>query len=125
MATRTLAQQPVGFGKELSEVETIGARLLRGGEVGAMPLAGGGIHLGVESAGLAAIAVLLVIGQVARQIPECGTRSGGSGAAAVAIGAEGRAGGQAGIAKLLDLGAFHRLLKTRRGLRVLADLVGV
>src|SRR6478752_250731 len=111
MATRTLAQQPVGFGKELSEVETVGARLLRGSTVGTLPLAGGGIHLGVEPAGLAARAVLLVIGQIARQIAQGGTRSGGSGTAAIAIGAEGRAGGQAGVAKLLDLGTLHGLLE--------------
>jgi hypothetical protein len=78
----------------LGEVEAVRARLLRGGEVGALPSAGGGIHLGVKPTSCAAIAVLFVIGQVACQIPEGGTCSGGSGAAAVAIRSGGWTGGQ-------------------------------
>ena len=75
-------------------------------------------------AGLGAVAVVLVVGEEPGQVAELGLGAGGHGAAAVAVGAEGRAGGEAGVAELADLGLLQRL-EPPGGVGVLADLVGV
>ena len=69
----------------------VGAGFLRGGEVGALPVAGRLRQGGIEPAGLGPLAVVLVVGQVASQFAQRGTGAGGFGAPAVAEGAHGRA----------------------------------
>ena len=56
-----------------------------------------------------AVAVLLVVGQEPRQVAQLGIGAGGDRAAAVAVGAEGRAEGEEGVAQLVDLGRLQRL----------------
>ena len=67
---------------------------------------------------------MLVVGEEPGQVAEPGLRAGGEGAAAVAIGAHRRAGGEHGVAKLVDLGLLERLEPPGR-VGVLVDLVGV
>ena len=62
------------LGQEPGEVEVVGAGLAGGLEVGAVPVAGRVGQLGVEPAGLAAVAVVLVVGQEPGQVAELGRR---------------------------------------------------
>ena len=91
-------------GRSRGEVEPVGAGGAGGFEVGAGPVAGLGGQLGVEPAGLGAVAVVLVIGQEPRQVAQLGPGAGGDRASAVAIGAERRAVGERRVAKLVDVG---------------------
>ena len=68
--------------------------------------------------------MVLVVGQEPGQVAELGLGAGGDRAAAVAVGAERRAVGEHGVAKLVDLGRLERL-EPAGGVGVLADLVGV
>ena len=114
---------PVDLGQEPGEVEPVGAGGAGGLEVGAGPVAGLGGERGVLAAGLGADAVVLVVGEEPGQVAQLGLGAGGDRAAAVAVGAEGRAEGQGGVAELVDLGRLQRL-EAAGGVGVLADLVG-
>src|SRR3954453_13308958 len=85
------------------EIQAVGAGLARRVQVGAGPVAGGGGEGSELLAGLGAVAEVLEVGEEAGQVAELGRRAGGERAAAVAIGAEGRALGEEGVAELLDL----------------------
>ena len=121
--SRRSGQVPVDLGQEPGEVEPVGAGGAGGVEVGARPVARLGGELGVLAAGLGADAVVLVVGEEPGQVAELGLGAGGGGAAAVAVGAEGRAEGEGGVAELVDLGRLERLVAAG-GVGVLAELVG-
>ena len=98
-------QVTVDLGEELGEVELVGAGGAGGFEVGAGPVAGFRIEGGVLAPGFGADAVVLVVGQEPGQVAKLGPGTGGEGAAAVAVGTEGRAEGEGRVLELLDLGA--------------------
>src|SRR5262245_10732055 len=95
--------------QEAGEIQAIRARGAGGLQVGARPVARLGRHGGVLLSRLGSQAVVLVIGEEPREIAQLGLRPGGDGAAAVAIGAEGRAEGQGGVAEAADVGLFQGL----------------
>ena len=65
-----------------------------------------------------------MVGVEAGQVAEPGLGAGGQAAAAVAVGAHRRPGGQQGVAKLVELGLLERL-EPAGGVGVLVGLVGV
>src|SRR4051794_28877339 len=64
------AKQAVGLGQEFGEVELVGAGGAGGFEVGARPVAGGGVEGGVLATGLGADAVVLVVGEEPGQVAQ-------------------------------------------------------
>jgi hypothetical protein len=112
---------PLDLGQQRREVEPVGAGGPRRCQIGARPVAGFGCQLGVEPAGKGAVAVMLMISQEARQIAQLGLRTRGERATTVAIGAERRAMGQRGVAKLSDVGLLERL-KSPSGVGILPDV---
>src|SRR5262249_17953500 len=116
---RFSSQVAVDLGQQSGEVELARARLAGGVEIGAWPVALGFGQLGVAGAGLAAVAVVLVVGEEAGQVAEAGAGAGGGGAAAVAVGAERAAVGEAGVPQGAEVGLLHRAGEGAGGLGVL------
>ena len=71
-------------GRRLREVEMVGAGPAGGLEVGALPVARGGVEPGVKPTGLGAVAVMVVVGHEPGQVAELGRGARGAAAAAVA-----------------------------------------
>jgi hypothetical protein len=94
---------PFGPGLGLGEVELVGTGLARGVEVGAVPFARRVATAGVESLGLGALALMVVVREEPSQVAQLGGRAGGPAQPPVARGAHCRAGGDASVAQPVNL----------------------
>ena len=113
-----------GTGEQAAELELVGASGFGGGKVGIGPVAADGVHFLIETFGFGAITEVVVICQKAGQIAEFRLGASGGGALSGTVGTEGQAAGEDSVAKLVDIGQLHGLVRLDRG-GVFADLVGV
>ena len=89
-------------GKSLAKSSLFGQAARAASRSAPRPVAGLGGEGGVLAAGFAADAVVLVVGEEPGQVAQLGIGAGGDRAAAVAIGAQGRAEGKRRVAKLVE-----------------------